>query len=219
MLRACRGKRLLAARELLVACLGGEIRRIHIVVLLLRGSVVAQELGIARFLAPRVFEFHTCLFNAGIGDQHIILGGVHALRSGLLAGKGVGEVGCRLRQPQAKLAVFDNQQGVALMHGLEFFEADFFDEALNTGVHGRDVLPHGGIVGKLHVAEVHEILNHKCHTGYNQHRDDGIIGYLNKFSVIHKFIIIKFKLRCMGRKCRNCFLSFGYSSPAMYFSW
>ncbi len=161
LLRACRGKRLLTTRELLVACLGGEIRCIHIVVLLLRGSVVAQELGIARFLAPRVFELHASLLDAGIGDEHIGLGGVHALRSGLLAGKGVGEVSFRLRQPQAKLAVFDNQQGVALMHGLEFFEADFFDEALNTGVHGRDVLPHGGIVGKLHVAEVHEVVNHE----------------------------------------------------------
>ena len=185
LLRACRGKRLLAARELLVACLGGEIRRIHIVVLLLRGSVVAQELGIARFLAPRVFEFHTCLFNAGIGDQHIILGGVHALRSGLLAGKGVGEVGCRLRQPQAKLAVFDNQQGVALMHGLEFFEADFFDEALNTGVHGRDVLPHGGIVGKLHVAEVHEVVNHEVGAAGKQQEDNGVVSDAQDGFVFH----------------------------------
>ena len=176
LLRACRGKRLLAARELLVACLGGEIRRIHIVVLLLRGSVVAQQLRVTGFLAPRVFELHASFLNAGIGDEHIGRGGVHALRSGLLACEGVGEVGFRLCEPQAKLAVFDNQQRVALVYGLELFEADFLDKSLDAGVHGRDVLPHGSIVGKLYVAEMHEVVNHQVCAAGKQQEDNGVVG-------------------------------------------
>ena len=61
------------------------------------------------------------------------------------------------------------------MYGLELLKPDFLDESLHAGVDRGDVLLHGGVVGKLHAAEMHEIVEHEPRAAYQQQQDNGVV--------------------------------------------
>jgi hypothetical protein len=55
-----------------------------------------------------------------------------------------------------ELGILDDNESIALPYFLVFLETDFLDEAWNTGVDGRDVLTHSGIIGPFDIAKMNK---------------------------------------------------------------
>ena len=91
--------------------------------------------------------------------RHGVHAGTHRTAAALLAFHS----GLSLSQGQTVLGILYDHEGVALMDILEFVEAHFLDEALDTSVHGNEVAVHHGIVGVLVIADVYEPAAHIHH--------------------------------------------------------
>ena len=167
--------RLARAKSLLVTSLGTQVACVNLVVLLACDGVLAEEFLEAGVLTLGILHLHTCRLNAGVGYGHVGLGGNDAACRSLRAMLCTDEVGLGLRQAQTKFRVLDNSECVALLHVLELCEAHLTDETLHSAVLGHDVLAHAGIVGKLSVAEVHELAYRIGCSAKNANHDEGII--------------------------------------------
>ena len=173
------------AQGLLVARQGSEVVGVYAVVLLLRDGPLSQQLLVALVLAPRILHLRLGLADAGIGHGDVGLGPLNAGAGLAVAFLHASKVGQSLRQTQATLCIFDNDEGVALLDGLKFFESDFLDEALHAGVLRRDVLAHVGIVGELHLAEMGKVANDYGHAQQQEEGHDGVVKIFHKVPVVY----------------------------------
>ena len=75
------------------------------------------------------------------------------------------------------------------MYGLIFAESYLLDESAHTGVDGCDVLLHGGVVGELAVAEMHEMIHHKPCSDEQQYEYEDVVYGSQKF-LVHVVVVI-----------------------------
>ena len=178
-----------AAHHLLITCLCSEIVGVNLVVLLLCHSVGFEQLGIALVVLARVVEPYTSLVDAGIRHAHVLTCHADARSRCLAACHFALQVGLSLSQLEAELAVFDYHESVALVYGLIFAESYLLDESAHTGVDGCDVLLHGGVVGELAVAEMHEMIHHKPCSDEEQDEYADVVYGSQKF-LVHVVVVI-----------------------------
>ena len=172
---------------LLVACLGGIVSGAHVVVLLTGDGILAQQFLVAGQFAAGILHLHAGFLDACIAHTQVVLRGGNACRSGLAACQRIGKVGLGLCQTQAELSIFDDDQRVALVHGLELLKADALDEALYAGIHGGDVLLHLCVVGIFYTTQVQEAradVSQSCHEAAD---DDDVVYQFLCSSCNHDF--------------------------------
>ena len=170
-----RGERPYAPSSLLVSGLCGKIGCVHLIILLRRDRVVLQQLGIALLLAAGVVQLYPCLLYARVSHTDALVSSLHTRGSHLLASQGIGQVGLSLGKAQAKLAILDDDQRVAFVHLLKLLETYLLDKSRDTRVDRSDLTLHGGIVRKLPVAKMDEMVDDQIDACSKQQQDDEIV--------------------------------------------
>ena len=162
----------------------------HLVILLSGHGVALQELGVALVVLTCVLESCACLVHSGIHRAHVLPCCSDARLRGVASSRFTLQVSLCLCELQPVFAVFYYYQRIAFVHRLVFVEPYFLYESSHACVHRRDVLCHGGIVGIFTVAEMHEMVYHKPHSGYEDNEDECVVYRSQKFLLVHDFFFV-----------------------------
>ena len=174
----------------LIAGFGCKVGGVDVVGLLLRHALLGQQLLESCILALGVVHGGAQLVDGGVCHADVARRGGHTRRGGAAAGLGIGQPSLGLRHCQAELGILDDDERVALMHGLELVEAYLADEARHTSVDGCDVLAHMGIVGPLHVSEVCEVHDYYGGSHYEQHQHDDVVEPAVNYFLFHSYNVL-----------------------------
>ena len=141
---------------MLVACFGGFISCVYVVILLFGHCVFLQQFFEAVQFASGVFHLYAYLFDACVAYTQVVLSGGDSYRGGFPSCGGIGKVCFCLGHPEAKFSVFDDEERVAFAYLLILFETYLLDKSRYAGVDRSDMLLYLCIVGILDVSQMDE---------------------------------------------------------------
>ena len=160
----------------LVTRLGCKVGGMNVVGLLLGDALLDQQFLETGIFPLCILHLRVQFCDGGIRHTDIAACGGHPRYCGTTPGLSLGKCRLSLGKSQTELGVFDDNQCVTLMDRLELLEADFPDETLYTGVNRRDMLPHMGIVGPLHIAKMSKVEDDNGAPHDEQCQDDDVVS-------------------------------------------